>query len=81
MRFVSQFASHLVFKMSTIRQHASFNQLSDDIICERIRLLSLVKQPTRGQHILDRVYVLSPTYNVVRVVTSVVKSDHKPVVA
>lgn len=42
--------------------------------------MSIVQQPTRGDHILDRVYVSMPCYSTVRVVMSVVKSDHKAVV-
>jgi len=39
-------------------------------------------QPTRGPHILDRVFVSRPMLRTVRVVTSVLKSDHnKAVVA
>ena len=42
---------------------------------------SAVRQPTRGPHLLDRILVSSHTYNVVRVVASLIKSDHKAVVA
>ena len=58
-----------------------FNQLSDQVVSERTGLMSIVHQPTRGDHILDRVYVSSPSYGIVRVVTSVVRSDHKAIVA
>lgn len=58
-----------------------FNQLADQLVCERTGLLSIVHQPTRGQNVLDRIYVSSPSYSVVRVVVSVVKSDHQAVVA
>ena len=41
-----------------------------------------IDQLTRGANILDRVYVSNPLkFNKVRVVTSIVKSDHKAVVA
>ena len=48
---------------------------------ERTGLTQIVQQPTRGAHILDRVFVSCPQYNTVRVGTSVVKSDHQAVVA
>jgi Reverse transcriptase (RNA-dependent DNA polymerase)/Endonuclease/Exonuclease/phosphatase family len=57
------------------------NQLPSNDVIERTGLTQIVSQPTRGANILDRVFVSCPLlYNVVRVVTSVVKSDHKAVV-
>jgi hypothetical protein len=57
------------------------NQLSDCDFVERTGLTQIVRQLTRGANILDRVFVSSPDlYGVVRVVTSVVRSDHKAVV-
>lgn len=58
-----------------------FNQLSDREISERTGLTSIVHQPTRAANILDRIYVSHPRYSIVRVVSSVVKSDHQAVVA
>ena len=50
-----------------------FNQLSDDQLVERDGLTQIVKQPTRGSNILDRIYVSCPLqYDKVRVVKSVV---------
>ena len=58
------------------------NQLRDDDVVELTGLTQIVRQPTRGSNILDRVIVSNPQlYNTVRVVSSVVKSDHKTVVA
>ncbi len=58
------------------------NQLSDQELVERTGLTQIVQQPTRGTNILDRIYVSNPQlYSTVRVVASVVKSDHKAVVA
>ena len=58
------------------------NQLSDQELTERTGLSQIVTQPTRGNHILDQIFVSCPqSYSVIRVVTSVVKSDHKAVVA
>ena len=59
-----------------------FNQLSDEQLVERTGLTQIVKQPTRGANILDRIYVShSLQYDAVRVVKSVVRSDHQAVVA
>jgi hypothetical protein len=57
------------------------NQLSDQHIVERTGFMQIVQQPTRGASILDHTYVLGPQYSVVRVAKSVVKSDHRAVVA
>ena len=58
------------------------NQLSDTAIEEATGLAQIVSQPTRGPNILDRVFVSRPMFRTVRVVTSVLKSDHnKAVVA
>ena len=58
------------------------NQLRDDHVVERTGLTQIVRQPTRGDNLLDRVFVSNPQlYSTVRVVLSVVKSDHKAVIA
>ncbi len=57
------------------------NQLQDQDIVERTGLTQIVHQPTRGANILDRIFAPSSSlFNKVRVVSSVVKSDHKAVV-
>jgi len=57
-----------------------FNQRSHDELVERTVLTQIVKQPTRGANILDRIYVLCPLqYDTVRVVKLVVCSDHQAV--
>ena len=49
-------------------------------VVERTGLTQIVHQPTRGTNILDRVFVSTPDlYGTVRIVTSVVRSDHKAV--
>jgi len=58
-----------------------FNQLPDIAVAERTGFIQLVQQPTRGANILDRLYVSQPLYLTVRVVRSVVRSDHRAVVA
>jgi len=57
------------------------NQLADDDAAEKTGLLQIVHQPTRGQNVLERIFVSFPLYSTIRVVTSVVRSDHKAVVA
>ena len=58
-----------------------FNKISEQAITDRVGLIPIVCQPTRGNNILDRIFVSDPIYNVVRVVKSIGKSDHKAVVA
>jgi len=58
-----------------------FNQLSHDAVVEHTGLTQIVSQPTRGPNILDRIYESCPTYSVVRVVRSVLRSDHRAVLA
>jgi len=57
------------------------NQLDDGAVVERTGFVQLVQQPTCGQNILDRIFVSRPMYDTVRVVTPVLRSDHKAVVA
>ena len=61
---------------------AHIAQLPNDDLVERTGLSQIVKENTRGANILDRVYVTCPQlYTNVRAVKSIVKSDHKAVVA
>jgi len=58
-----------------------FNQLLHSAVVERTGLAQLVRQPTRGDNVLDRVCASNALlYSIVRVVKSSVKSDHKAVV-
>ena len=57
------------------------NALSDQDIVARMALTSIVKEPTRGRNSLDRIYTSEPCYQSVKVIASVVKSDHKAVLA
>ena len=63
------------------RPCCNVHQISDVDVIERIGLTPIVHQPTRGANVLDRIYVSQPCYSLVRVVTSVVKNDHRAVVA
>ena len=57
-------------------------QQPDQDLVEQTGLTQIVHQPTRGANILDRIYVSDPsTFDTVRVVESVVRSDHKAIVA
>ena len=70
------------YPLADIVVAGDLNQLCDDDIVERTGLMQLVHQPTRGANLLDRVFVSDPQlFGTVRVVSSVVKSDHKAVVA
>ena len=57
------------------------NQLSVDSVAERTGLTPLVKTPTRGDNILDMIFVSEVCYPSVKVVTSAVKTDHKAILA
>ena len=70
------------FPMADIVLAGDVNQLPDRDIMERTVLTQIVPQPTRCANLLDRVCVSNPqAYSSVRVVTSVVRSDHKTVIA
>ena len=70
------------YPLAEIVLAGDLNKLQDDDIVERTGLTQIVRQPTRGANLLDRVFVSDPQlYSSVRVVSSVVKSDHKAVVA
>jgi len=65
------------FLLAEIVVAGDVNQLSDRDMVVRTGLTQIVCQPTRGANTLD-----SPQlFNTVRVVASVIKSDHKAVVA
>ena len=69
------------FPTTSIVLAGDFNQLSDSVVMQRTGLTQIVCQPTRGSNLLDRIFVSSPVYSTVRVVTSIVRSDHKAVIA
>lgn len=58
------------------------NTLPDCDITDRSGLSLIVHSPTRGENKLDRIYVSNITaYDHVKIIKSVVKSDHKAIVA
>ena len=57
------------------------NQLPDNEVVTRTGMMSIVKQPTRGNNKLDRIYVSDYDYSGVKVVKSAVTSDHMAIVA
>ena len=70
------------YPLAEIILAGDLNQLQDNHVVERTGLTQIVHQPTRGANLLDRVFVFNPqVYSTVRVVSSVVKSDHRAVVA
>lgn len=70
------------YPLAEIVLAGDLNQLPDHDVVERTGLTQIVRQPTRGANLLDRVFVSDPQlYDTVRVVSAVVKSDHKAVVA
>lgn len=69
------------YPLADIILAGDLNSLSDVDVVERTGLTQIVRQQTRGENILDRMFVSNPQlYNNVRVVSSVVKSDHKAIV-
>jgi endonuclease/exonuclease/phosphatase (EEP) superfamily protein YafD len=69
------------FPTASIVLAGDLNQLTDQDLEERTGLTQIVHQRTRGNNKLDRVYISDPQlYSIVRVVASVVKSDHRAVV-
>ena len=70
------------YPLADIILAGDLNQLQDDDVAERTGLTQIVCQPTRGNSLLDRVFLSNPQlYCNVRVLSSVVKSDHKAIVA
>ena len=69
------------FPAATIVLAGDFNQLTDENVIERTGFSQIILQPTRGTHLLDRIFVSDSIYTVVRVISSLVKSDHKAIVA
>ena len=57
------------------------NQLPENELLVRTGLDPLVRQPTRGNSCLDKIFASIPCYTRIQVVASTVKSDHKAVVA
>ena len=69
------------FPTASVVLAGDLNQLTDSAIMQRTGLTQIVTQPTRGSSLLDRIFVSSPAMYSVRVVTSVVRSDHKAIIA
>ena len=69
------------FPAASIVLAGDLNQLTDHDVAERTGLAQIVHQPTRGQNILDRIFVSQPMYSTVRIVKSVMSSDHSAIVA
>ena len=67
------------FSNSKLLLSGHFNKLSNDDFCDN-GLISLVKEPTRGQNCLDRIYSNLPITCRIKVVKSLVKSDHLGIV-
>jgi len=70
----------LLFTTSVVLA-GDFNQLDDNSVIEWTGFVQLVQQATRGQNILDRIFVSGPMYESVRIITPVLHTDHKAVVA
>jgi len=69
------------FPAATIVLAGDFNQLTNENVIERTGFSQIIRQSTRSTRLLDRIFVSNPIYSVVRVISSLVKSDHKEIVA
>jgi len=58
-----------------------FNRLPCEQITTKCAVRQIVRRPTCGSRILDRIYVSQPCYSNVDVVQPRISSDHKAVVA
>lgn len=57
------------------------NALTETEVVHRTGLIPLVTQPTRGNNILDRLFVSEPGYTNIKILDSAIKTDHKAIVA
>ena len=70
-----------VFPTADVVIAGDFNQLPETRVVASTGFTQIVRQPTRGANVLDQIFVSDPfLYDTVRVITSVVKSDHKAIV-
>ena len=51
------------FPVASIVLAGDFNQLADGDVTEKTGLLQIVRHPTRGPNILDRIYTSQPVYS------------------
>ena len=58
-----------------------FNKLPIDDISTKTGLLSIISQPTRGANILDQILISHPGFTKVQDFASLVKTDHKAIIA
>ena len=58
-----------------------FNQLEEGAVVERTGLIPMIKNPTRGTNILDRLFVSEPCYTTIKILDSALKTDHKAIIA
>lgn len=59
----------------------NFNRFADSEIVKRTGLTPLIRQSTRGDNTLDRLFVSEQSYEHVKIVTSTARTDHKSIVA
>ena len=69
------------FTDASVALAGDFNSLDNDDVVSYCVMSAIVNQPTRGNNVLDRIYVSGLDYESVQVVTSLVKSDHRAAIA
>ena len=58
-----------------------FNALSEQSITDNTGLINIVNKPTRGPNILDEIFVTGINYPEIKIINSLVNSDHKAILA
>ena len=83
LEYIEQCVDELIdlFPGSLLILAGDLNQLPENEIIAKTGLEPIVRQPTRGNAHLDRIYVSNSCYDRVQVLTSLIPSDHKAIVA
>lgn len=58
-----------------------FNRLDEREVAECTGLTPLINEPTRGENILDRLYVSEHCFSTVKILASAIKTGHKAIIA
>ena len=69
------------FPQSVIVIAGDVNSLPEEILLANTGLLSIVTTPTRGDRVLDKIYISEPIYKNIKICNSTVKSDHRAIIA
>ena len=70
-----------LFPSALVVLAGDFNRLPNDEIVARTSMQQIVRRPTCGSRILDKIFVSEPSYSTVEVIEPRMNTDHKAVVA